>query len=82
MKRECRAALGIGDSYYPCEVEAPHVGVAHRNSEVKASWCSDLEARHAQSRTRGKARRRRSPHPVTEAEWDAWKARHNERWLA
>jgi hypothetical protein len=43
---DCRAALAVGDNAYPCDMQpAHHPGLAHRNKEIQAYWCSDAEAR-------------------------------------
>lgn len=42
---ECKARLMIDKRRYPCDVEAPHPGLAHGNVEVGAHWISDGEAR-------------------------------------
>jgi hypothetical protein len=46
----CKAALAIKGKHYPCDMEAPHPGWAHGNTDAGAIWCSDGEAKRWENR--------------------------------
>lgn len=47
---QCKAALNIKGEGFVCDMEAPHSGWAHANSDAGAIWCSDGEARACEKR--------------------------------
>lgn len=43
-KNTCNAALNIVGEHYPCEMDAPHPGLAHASGPAGAIWTEDHEA--------------------------------------
>lgn len=41
---DCRAVANVAGAHYPCELDAPHPGLAHANKEGQVIWCSHYEA--------------------------------------
>jgi hypothetical protein len=47
----CKAVLRLDGTNHRCDLDAPHPGIAHRNYEIDALWCSHGEARAAKQPT-------------------------------
>jgi len=42
-RTNCPAALNILGEHFDCEIDSPHLGIAHSNAGAQAIWIDDRE---------------------------------------